>query len=103
MMSPIAFIGGGGFTGCAAKNEGMKLSAPDPGAPCISISRPWLMKLTACTAPQSEVTKPLNPISSRRMRVRVESLPQAKVPLTRLYEHMMDDPPALMAASKGAT
>ena len=33
------------------------------GSPGISISRPALMKSTAWTAPQSEVTKPLKPIS----------------------------------------
>ena len=40
------------------------------------------MKLTACTAPQSEVTKPLKPSWSRRMVVSVSLLPQANVPLS---------------------
>ena len=47
-----------------------------------SVSRQ--LKVTACTAPQSEVTKPLKPIWSRRIVVRLSLLPQAKVPLRRL-------------------
>jgi len=36
------------------------------------------MKLTAWVAPQSDVTNPLNPISSRRMRVSVDSIAASK-------------------------
>src|ERR1017187_4305467 len=103
--SPARRAGGGGGIGCKSKNEGReKPLAPGAGSPGISISRPALMKLTAWTAPQSEVTKPLKPISSRRILVKVASLPQAKVPLRRLYEHMIEETSAsLMAASNGAT
>src|ERR1700761_8743639 len=104
-MSCMLFAGGGGGTGLKSKKDGIGKAAPGPsaGSPGISMSRPALMKATLCTAPQSEVTKPLKPIWSRRIVVRVSLLPQAKVPLTRLYEHMIDDTPALTAASKGAT
>src|SRR4249919_4350954 len=102
IMSPMAFGGGGGGTGLESKKEGIG-NPPLPGSPGISMSRPALMNLTACTAPQSEVTKPLKPNSSRRILESVDSLPQAKVPLMRLYEHMIDDTSARrIAASNGA-
>ena len=67
------------------------------------MSSPALMKFTACTAPQSEVTYPLNPIWSRRIVVSVSLFPHANVPFSLLYEHMIDDTPAFTAASNGAT
>ena len=60
MVSPM-LAGGGGGTGLESKKEGMVKTAPGVGSPGISMSSPALMKLTACTAPQSEVTNPLKP------------------------------------------
>src|SRR5215469_3093044 len=73
---------------------------PGPG---ISISSPLLMNDGACVAPQSLVTNPLKPISPRRILISVSRLPQANVPLTLLYEHMIDDTPAFTASTNGAT
>src|SRR5215831_6286563 len=83
------------------KNPLIGLSfGPGPG---ISMSSPLLMNEGACVAPQSLVTNPLKPSSSRRILTSVSRLPQAKVPLTLLYEHMIDDTPAFTASTNGAT
>src|ERR1700746_1744602 len=83
------------------KNPYIGLSfGPGPG---ISMSSPLLMNDGACVAPQSLVTNPLKPSSLRRISIRAPRVPQADVPLSLLYEHMIDDTPAFTASTKGAT
>src|ERR1700739_1967498 len=103
VSSTTGFAGGGGGHACRSKNVASEELVPGSGSPGISISSPALMYVAPCVAPQSDVTKPLKPISSRRIFVSVESFPQAKTPLMRLYEHMIEATPARMAASNGAT
>src|SRR5579864_7974030 len=102
-MSGFPAGGGSGFS--VVKNEKKNpLSGESFGpGPGISISSPLLMNDGACTAPQSLVTNPLNPTSLRKMLTNVSRFPQADVPFTLLYEHMIDDTPAFTASTNGAT
>src|SRR5277367_2061712 len=97
--------GGGALSGGAVTKKllikplnGLSASA----APGISISNPSLRNRTLCTPPQSEVTKPLNPISPFKIVFNVSLLPHANGPLMRLYEHITDDTPAFTASANGA-
>src|SRR5579864_5204149 len=90
---------GAGFS--VVKNE--KSSEPNglffgPG-PGISMSRPLLINDAACVAPQSDVTNPLKPNSSRRILTSVSGFPHAYVPLILLYEHMIDETSAFTAST----
>jgi len=103
--SSFASGGGPGAAGGLVTKKVLSSTAnelPAGKAPGISMSRPWLMNKTLCTPPQSEVTKPLNPISPFSMVLSVSALSQANGPFTRLYEHMMEETPARTASANGA-